>query len=360
MKLEKIARSLRGHGEVFEPVLYVESTDGGFAWSAREGAEGASYYAASITKTFTAAAIMLLREQGRLRLDDPILNYLEAERLAGIHVYRGRDYLKELRVHHLLSQTSGLADYFEGKTTAGESLLTELAGGTDRTWDLEDVLEMVRAGMKPNFPPDDAPALEMKKARAAYSDTNYQLLGAILKNVMGKNLGGVFAELIFDPLELSDTWVFGDDHRAGQRAEPAALYHGKAQIKIPGAMASFGADGAIVSTAREQIKFLRGFMDAEPVTGRGLFKNGETLNLMKRWNRIFFPLEYGYGLMRFKLPRVFSPFKAVPEFIGHSGASGSFLFHCPEREILIAGTVNQLRAPSLPFRLLPRIAAAFG
>jgi len=77
---------------------------------------------------------------------------------------------------------------------------------------------------------------------------------------------------------------------------------------------------------------------------------------MEQWNKIFFPLEYGYGLMRYKLPRFMSPFTPIPAFIGHSGASGSFLFICPDQDLYMAGTFNQINKPSAPFSLTPKIA----
>jgi D-alanyl-D-alanine carboxypeptidase len=56
--------------------------------------------------------------------------------------------------------------------------------------------------------------------------------------------------------------------------------------------------------------------------------------------------------MRLKLPRIFSPFKPVPELIGHSGISGAFAFYCPENDMHITGTVNQIHDPGLSYRLM--------
>jgi hypothetical protein len=72
---------------------------------------------------------------------------------------------------------------------------------------------------------------------------------------------------------------------------------------------------------------------------------------MLHWNTIFFPLRYGYGLMNFKLPRFFS-LRPTPEFIGHSGSTGSFAFSCPAQSLYLAGTVNQIADPAKPFFLM--------
>lgn len=107
-------------------------------------------------------------------------------------------------------------------------------------------------------------------------------------------------------------------------------------MDIPKAMSSFGPDGGIVSTVHEGLTFLRAFLD-------GTLFPEHYLEEMKQWKGIFFPLQYGHGLMRFKLPRIFSPFKPSPELIGHSGASASFLFHCPDEDLYLADTLNQIK-----------------
>jgi D-alanyl-D-alanine carboxypeptidase len=70
------------------------------------------------------------------------------------------------------------------------------------------------------------------------------------------------------------------------------------------------------------------------------------------------PMEYGLGMIRYRLPRLFTPFKPVPEVVGHSGVTGSWLFHCPELDIITAGTVDQATAAALPYRFVPRLLRA--
>ena len=80
-----------------------------------------------------------------------------------------------------------------------------------------------------------------------------------------------------------------------------------------------------------------------------------TLERIMYWKKIFFPMQYGLGLMRFKLPRFFSPFAASPELIGHSGATSAFLFQSDQGGIRIAGTLNQVDNQSRPVRLMREI-----
>jgi D-alanyl-D-alanine carboxypeptidase len=93
--------------------------------------------------------------------------------------------------------------------------------------------------------------------------------------------------------------------------------------------------------------FLRAFFEGQ------LFDQA-FLERMMTWNSIFFPLRYGYGLMYFRLPRFF----AQPQFIGHSGSTGSFAFTCPSRSIYLAGTINQIASPAKPFFLMSNLVRA--
>jgi len=354
-KLQKLLDKLSRSKELFNIALGVRSGDSSFEWSGAAGhtdeqqsskmRTDSPYFIASITKIYTATAFMMLHEQGVLPLETPVSTFFSTEELKDLHTFKGKDYTAELKLYHLLGQTSGLADYFEQKGNQGESFL-ELILKQDQTWDLEKVFHRVKTQLKPKFPPAKQ---EGSKQKAFYSDTNYQLLGRILEQHHEKKLSSLFQELFFGPLGLSDTYIFGDDVLSVEREAPALFYNKKKPLHIPKAMASFGPDGAIVSTVNEQLSFLQALFKGE------LIKQ-ETLERMRYWNKLFFPLEYGYGLMRYKLPWIFSPFSPIPEFIGHSGASGSFSFYCPKQDLYVAGTINQLQAQSLPFRILPQIA----
>jgi len=355
--LEKLLQRQIRHQQMFSIVIGIQAGDDSFEWAGSAGIavperqtemrEDSPYFITSITKIFTASAIMLLHEQKKLSLEDPVSTYFPPDQIDGLHRYKGKDYSNELKIYHLVSQTSGLADYFEQKGKNGRNLLDKILEEGDAEWNIEAVLETVKKDLKPKFPP----ALRQgSNHRAFYSDTNYQLLGGILEKLLEKSLGRIFDEYFFTPLDLPNTYVYGDDVAASLREAPATIYHKETSLNVPKAMCSFWSDGAMVSTAKEQILFLKALF------GGKIFEEERTLEWMKQWNKVFFPLEYGYGLMRYKLPRVFSPFSPAPEFIGHSGASGSFAFYCPKQDFYLSGTVNQLQARSTPFRLMPRIA----
>lgn len=310
-------------------ILRVSSGDGAvdFKGSAGAAAPDMRFPIASISKMFTAALIMQLADEGRIDLNLTVQSILADVDLSGLHIVKGVDHSPSLTVRQLLHQTSGLADYYES------DLAAELKQGKDRSYGLDDVLQMTKA-----LPPQATP----ESGRSYYSDTNYQLLGAVIEAVTGQTYDQAVQSRICKPLGLTKTGVpQGTD-------VGLPVYHKDAVLNVPQILASMGPDGGIISTSDEMLTFLRAFMQ-----GR-LFKP-ESTTQMRQWNRLFFPLRYGYGLMRIKLPRWMTLFRATPELIGHSGASGSFAFYAPEPNIYLIGTFNQTDAPRRPVGFMLRV-----
>jgi CubicO group peptidase (beta-lactamase class C family) len=158
-----------------------------------------------------------------------------------------------------------------------------------------------------------------------------------------------FADRICAPLGLQSTYLF-DWTAPRPDSVPATIYLKDAPANVPKYLSSNISDGGLVSTASECVIFLRAFFE-----GR-LFDEAFLKRLMT-WNSIFFPLRYGYGLMYFRLPRFFS-LRPLPEFVGHSGSTGSFAFMCPSRSMYLAGTVNQIASPAKPFFLMNNLVRA--
>ena len=179
---------------------------------------------------------------------------------------------------------------------------------------------------------------------ALYSDTNFQLLGRLIEEATGVSYAESLRIEIIEPLGVEGTWLYVDP----ADTRPAPLRDRKNRLDIPKAMTSFGPDGGIVATVGDLMTFLRGFFE-------GRLFDPSIIPQLQRYNRIFFPLEYGVGFARFRLPRIFSPWAPSPELIGHSGLSGAFAFFAPERNTYLAGTVNNLARPSRSFRLMLRL-----
>jgi CubicO group peptidase (beta-lactamase class C family) len=246
----------------------------------------------------------------------------------------------------LISQTSGLPDYFLERPKGGKSIFDLIVAGWDEAWDLERVVDIAKNGLSPRFPPDSQ-AQDKSGNKAYYSDTNYQLLGAVVESVAQKPFHELLSELILEPLALSSTYLHGyGEPQVTRNRSPAHIYYKTKPLQLDKAMTSFGPDGGLVSDVGDSLTLLRHLVEGK------LFARRSTFEQMKSWRRIFFPFQYGLGLMRFKLPRLFSPFSATPELVGHSGSTSSFLFYSDAAQLYVGGTLNQVQNQGRPFRLM--------
>lgn len=143
------------------------------------------FHVASVSKQFTAAAIMLLERDGKLSLDDNIRKYLPEI----------PDYGTPITIRHLLTHTSGLRDQWEliglQRGRFEEDRITEA-----------DVLDVVSRQTALNFKPG---------AEYVYSNTGFTLLGVIVRRITGQSLKDFAAERIFKPLGMTRTH-FHDDY----------------------------------------------------------------------------------------------------------------------------------------------------
>jgi CubicO group peptidase (beta-lactamase class C family) len=130
---------------------------------------------ASLSKPFTALAIQMFAEHGRLRYDDPI----------GTYVSGLADLVGRVTIRQLLTHTSGIPDY--------PTLLIEHPGLTS-----DEVVSAVRRMAAPSFTPGE---------RYAYSNTGYVLLGAAVERLAGVPLAQFLQTRIFGPLGMTHTFV---------------------------------------------------------------------------------------------------------------------------------------------------------
>ena len=308
-------------------------------WSWAWPATPSPYFIASTTKLFVTAILLQLRHEGRIDFDKPAATYLPDSLLDGIHVLKGVDSSNVITVRQMMAHTSGIADYFEQRGKKGRTYFERVLK-EDFGWTVEDVVESTRT-LKPRFAPSTP-------RQAFYSDTNYQLLGALIESLEEASFSDVLNKRIVQPLGLNDTYLFTEYH-IPRYDHVSDMLFGKKPVVIPKAMASFQADGGIVSTAPDSLRFLQAFMDGS------LFPTAHFREIMGTWRSIFGPLEYATGIMRYQLPRILSPFTPMPLMVGHSGASGAVLFFAPELDLYIAGTINQLKKRGLSFQLMTRI-----
>lgn len=333
--LDGLVGGLAAKKNIFGAVFHVSCADGGIDLISASGGMKPDdpYYIASINKFIVSAVVLKLCDENRLRLRDKIAPFFPAGGINGLHVYQGKDYSGDITIQHLLSLTSGLPCYLVDRQADGKVAMKELEAGQDQPWPIDRVIEAVKQ-MKPHFPPSE-------KGRAYCNDTGHQLLGAVLEKITGRPvsqaLNGLFSEL-----GMNSTYVC-------ERVTPeefAPLYYRSKKIQIPNFMNSTQND--MISTARDLMVFLKAFFN-------GYFYPKEKLPSLQQWNPIFFPFQYGIGIQKFYTPSWLSPFRAVPEMIGHCGSTGSVAYYVPQKDVYVTGTINQQAAPGIAFQTLARI-----
>ncbi|MFO7999126.1 MAG: serine hydrolase domain-containing protein [Bacteroidales bacterium] len=327
-KLSRLVNKMVDGKRVFSAVLRVEKGDNSFSWTGAAGQMQAQskYFIASVTKMYVTAVVMRLIEEERINLDDKISAYLSEEYWKGIHVLKDRDHSGDITVKHLISNTSGLPDYFFHKQANGRTVADDLMEGQDAAWHLDRTIGLVR-NLKPKFRPG-------AKGKAAYSDTNYQLLGKIIENISGRGIGEVFQDFIFSDLKLDNTYAYADT----SDTSPVPFNYKSRKLWLPDYMASVTVEGGIVSTAAEVMYFLKEFF-------KGRFFPKEKINNLKQWNLILPPpgmFYFGIGLEKLFTPRILSPLKPIREVLGFWGQTGSFAFHHPDTDLYFTGTTNQI------------------
>ncbi|MFC1725455.1 serine hydrolase [candidate division KSB1 bacterium] len=205
----------------------------------------------SITKQFTAAAVMQLSEKKLLDINDPIVKYFP-------------DYPKpaadKVNIYHLLTHTSGIAN------------LTDLPG-IEEKWtkpaDPEEVLSMFK-----DIPLQFEPGSEWQ-----YSNSNYYLLGLVIEKVSGEKYGEYLQKHIFEPLGMKNTGY------------PSGL------MKVPGLATGYSFDSDNDPVPAEVLH------SSWPYSGGGLYS---TVGDMAKWDR---GLRDGTVLSNESLSQIFNPVK---------------------------------------------------
>ncbi len=253
----------------------------------------------SLTKQFTAMAILILESQGKLKVTDPICNYLS----------ECPDAWKAITIQHLLTHTSGIPNYtvLPGYLEARSTPATP-----------EQMIDRFR-----NLPLDFQPGESLR-----YSNSGYTLLGSIIERVSGKSYEDFLQEAIFLPLKLSNT---GYDHNS----DTLAVGYADGYSVLPAHYIDMSipyAAGALYSTVEDLYAW-----------NQSLYT--EQLVPQKYLDEMFAPqvkigeageYAYGYGWVMGK--------ERGHAFVAHTGSIEGFssiIMHYPEEQVTIIILSNQ-------------------
>jgi N-acyl-D-amino-acid deacylase len=273
------------------------------------------FQSGSLGKQFTATAIMLQVQDGKLSLSDPLAKFFAPAPASW----------NTITVRHLLTHTSGIPDYNDG----------QLDYRKDYTED-----ELV--AFAKTLPLDFTPGSEWK-----YSNTGYILLGALIHKVSGSFYGDVLRDRVFTPLGMTTARVISEAEIVANRAAGYRLERGELRNQewVSPAL-NTTADGSLYLSLRDLIQWDRGLRD-------GAILRPDS------WREIFTPVTlnsgrvhpYGFG---FEVERIAG--RAVQRHGGAWQGFKSYVARYGDNELTVIALANLAQA--VPRRLVDRIAAA--
>jgi len=262
------------------------------------------FYMGSVSKQFTAASVVLAAEQGYLSLDDDVHKYIPEL----------PDYGHVVTLRQMIHQTSGFRDFFTLLSLSGHDVADFNSP--------EDIFKIVarQKGLN-NIPGDEW----------IYSNTNYFLLGMVVKRATKKSLAEFAAENIFKPLRMSHT-LFYDDHTLVVAGRVAAYDSGEPD--------SFRVDwsttyevvggGGLMSTVDDLLLWDRNFYSNR--LGRGtLVQELQTPGVLNNGNKISYAMGLDLG-----------DYRGLP-IVEHGGALFGYrteLLRFPEQELTVICLCN--------------------
>lgn len=220
---------------------YIASFDDGATYKGAVGLESIEknlpittktiFNIASVSKQFTAFAILLLEQEGKLSLDDSIIKYIPS---LGAHA-------EPVTLRHLIHHTGGLADYME---------LAIKEGFTDKEkLTAQKSLEHLENHQLADF---------SVGTKFEYSNTGYFLLSLVVEKVSGKSLREFSKERIFEPLKMNDTTIV-DSYPTNISIARGYLKMKQGAFKIYESPWEHTGDGAVHTSVEDLIKWGQNF-----------------------------------------------------------------------------------------------------
>ena len=261
------------------------------------------FEAGSVSKQFTAAAVLLLAREGKLSLDDPVRKYIPEL----------PDYGKPLLIRHMLNHTSGLRDWGEVEGIAGWPR-------TSRVYTHAHVLDIVSRQRALNFEPG---------TKWSYSNTGYNLAAIIVVRVSGQPFAEFCRTRIFEPLGMTHT-SWRDDFTRIVKGRAIAYSQGREGLRQNMPFENVHGNGGLLTTVGDLVRWNENF--AAPKVG-----DQEFLRIEQEPGRFNDgkPHDYALGLY-------IRTYKGVRE-VSHSGSTAgyrAYLTRYPDQHLSVAVLCN--------------------
>ncbi len=198
----------------------------------------------SLSKIFTAVAVLKLAEDNRIKLENRIHDYLDLSEST---------ISKDVTIYHLLTHTSGIADYYDETNSTDDDWINLWKNKPIYTMkNLHDYYEMFKEKQQ-LFTPGE---------KFHYSGSSYILLGMLIEKIMGQKYNEYIKEIIFDKIKLENTMFIDNEF-----VEPGVAA-GYEPTYVDGRIVSWvkniftmtpspASDGGATSTAEDLISFNR-------------------------------------------------------------------------------------------------------
>lgn len=270
----------------------------------------------SVTKQFTAAAIMLLAEQGKLALADEI----------GKHLSDYPDHGRHITIENLLTHTSGIRNYTE---------LPQFGSVLTKDVSVDDAIAFFKG----------APLQFQPGQRFSYSNTNYFLLGAIIEKVSGISYQDFMQQQIFQPLQMHSTEI---ESAASPVATAIGYTQGRNGInKVPYYSMSWPfAAGAMRTSVDDLVRWDNAIRIGALLSRESWVRMTKDFTLSDGSNT-----GYGYGWFIRRLGG-----NKVLEHGGDIGGFSADTWHFPEAQIFIAVLANSDSHEPAPDTIAEKIA----
>ena len=287
--------------------------------SGRAVAANTRFAVGSLSKQFTAAAIVLLARDRKLGLDDTLATFFPALPNA-----------RQITLRMLLNQTSGLHNY---------PLLSEHPWPIQGRIPVADLVAIL-ATDKPDFAPG---------TKYEYSNANYTVLAAVAEKASGVPFGTLLRERIFAPLHMSES---GFGFAAQERGGIATGYAGATPFAPPLSLDLFSGAGAVVSTAHDMAVWDMALMS------NALLSQSERA-LVWTAGRLRDGTSAGYAMGW--IPTEIAGHREVWHN-GLASAVGGYCYNAifPDDDLAVVVLTNGSGATGVPERMVREIAAAFG
>lgn len=256
----------------------------------------------SITKQFTAMAVLQLADKGRIALTDSIQKFIKDFHFKG----------KTITIENLLTHTSGIKGYEQIDPKVPNAMRIDFSPKT-----VIDSLDKLSLEFDPN-------------TRYNYSNSNYFLLGYIIEQVSGKSYHQYIKENIIEPAGLSSTFYESQTHLIPNRANGYSLSDGKYWNADFISMALVYSAGALRSNVSDLYKWHKALYEGKIVKKETFLKAIQPYKLFDGKQ-----IDYGYGF--------FNKTENGINSIGHGGAIDGFRaieMYYPEQEIYITLLCN--------------------